>query len=131
MTSTIVTSRRVISRRTGAYTENLKSFFGARDSGDGQQDGVALAATAAQRRRTETATAAAQLEHERQRHPVARHADGVAQGDGTAVHVHDVVRDSEVGHRGQADGCERLVELEEVDVGDLLARLVERGLDGP
>ena len=39
--------------------------------------------------------------------------------------------DAEVVHRGQADGGEGLVDLEEVDVADRLARLAQRLGDGP
>ena len=53
---------------------------------------------------------------------VPRHADRVTERDGAAVHVDDVVGDAEVVHRREADRGERLVELEQVDVGDLHAR---------
>ena len=46
----------------------------------------------------------------------ARHADRVAEGDGPAVDVDDVTADAEVVGRGQADGGEGLVDLEQVDV---------------
>ena len=48
---------------------------------------VALAAAAAQRGGTDAATAALELEGEVQHDPGARHADGVAEGDGAAVDV--------------------------------------------
>ena len=88
-----------------------------------EQDGVALAAAAAQRGRAEAAAAAPQLEQEGEGHAGAGHADRVAEGDGAAVDVGDLVGDAEVGHRGDADGGERLVELEQVDVADRLAGL--------
>ena len=53
-----------------------------------------------------------------QRDAGARHADRVTEGDGAAVDVDDLVGDAEVGHRGHADGGERLVQLEQVDVAD-------------
>src|SRR5439155_13223319 len=55
----------------------------------------------------------------------------MAEGDRPAVDVGDLVGDAEVGHRRQPDGRERLVELEQVNIADLLADLLERSLDGP
>ena len=83
--------------------------------------GVALAAATAQRGGAEAAAAAAQLVQHGERQAVAAHADRVAEGDGAAVDVDDLVADAELGHRGDADGGERLVDLEQVDVGDGLA----------
>src|SRR5436190_22786131 len=60
------------------------------------QGGVALPTAAAERGRAEPAAPAAQLVHERDDEPGARHADRVAEGDGAAVDVHDVVADVEV-----------------------------------
>src|SRR5947199_4862481 len=86
--------------------------------------GVALGAAAAQGGSAGAATAATQFVDQVQEDAVAAHPDGVAQGDGAAVDVGDLVGDAQVVHRRQADGGEGLVELEEVDVGDLLADLV-------
>ena len=88
--------------------------------------GVALTAAAAQRGGAEAATATAQLVQERERQPVAAHADRVTEGDGATVDVDDLVADAELGHRGDADGGERLVDLEQVDVGDGYAGALER-----
>ena len=71
------------------------------------------------------AATAAQLVQQRERQAVAAHADRVAEGDRPAVDVDDLVGDAEVGHRGHADRGERLVDLEQVDVGDRLAGPVE------
>ena len=72
--------------------------------------------------------AAAQLEQRRERDPGARHADGVAERDGAAVDVDLVLVDAEVVHRGQADGGEGLVDLEEVDGADVDAGLAAAAL---
>ena len=89
---------------------------GSRDGAD--QDGVALAAATAQRGRAGAAAAAGELEGEVQGDAVAGHAERVAHGDGAAVDVDDVHRDAEVIGRRDADRGERLVDLEQVDVGD-------------
>ena len=52
-----------------------------------------------------------------------------AEGDCTTVDVDDVVGNAEILHRCEADGGERLVELEEIDVGDLHTGLVEGSED--
>src|SRR5437763_10225600 len=93
--------------------------------------GVALAAAAAEGSSAGPAAAAAQLVDQGEQHPVARHPDGVAEGDGTTVDVDDVVADAEIVHRRQPHGGEGLVELEEVDVLHVFADLGERRLDGP
>src|ERR1700722_8049326 len=93
-------------------------------SGQRAQDGgVALAATAAERDGCGGGPAAAQLEQRGQREPRARHADGVAQRDGAAVDVDLVLVDAEVVDRGEADGGEGLVDLEEVDGTEVNASL--------
>src|SRR4051812_44762223 len=96
-----------------------------------QDGGVALAAAAAQRGRAEPAAAPAQLERQRERDPRTGHADRVAERDGAAVHVDDVVADAEVGHRRQPDRGERLVELEQRDVGERHVAALHRLLDRP
>src|SRR6478735_6799959 len=94
------------------------------------EGGVALASTTAEGGGTEATTAAAQLVDDRADDPRARHADRVAERDRAAVHVDDVVVDAEVAHRRDADGGERLVQLEQVHVGERQVRLVQRPLDG-
>src|SRR5204863_9688435 len=79
-------------------------------------EGVALTAAAAQRGRAGAAPAALQLMENGEGQPGARHPDRVTQGDGTTVHVHDVVAEAQLVHRSQTDGGEGLVELEQVDV---------------
>src|SRR5688500_13409820 len=100
-------------------------------SGALEEDGVALAATAAEGCGAEAAAAALQLVEDRERDAGARHADRVAEGDGAAVDVGDLVGDAELGHRCEADGGEGLVELEERHVADRLAGPVERPEDRP
>ena len=95
------------------------------------EDGVALAAAAAEGGRAESAAAAGQLVEDVQRDAGAGHAHGVAEGDGAAVDVDDLGRDAQVGHRGHADGGEGLVELEQVDVADRDAGPLGGRLDGP
>ena len=58
---------------------------------------------------------------QRQRETVSTHADGVTEGDRATVDVDDLVGDPEIVHRRDADSRERLVDLEEVDIADLLA----------
>ena len=58
------------------------------------------------------------------------HPDRMAEGDRTAVDVGDLVGDAELGHRGDADCGECFVELEQIDVANRLADLVQRNLDG-
>src|SRR5208282_6698989 len=82
--------------------------------GHSEQQGRALAAAAAERRRAEPAAPAAELEDERERDPGAGRAERVAERDRAAVHVHDVGRDPERVHGGDADGGERLVDLDQV-----------------
>src|SRR5690606_7571006 len=48
-------------------------------------------------------------------------AQRVAHRDGAAVDVGDLVRDAHVLHEAHGNGRERLVDLEQVDVGDLQA----------
>src|SRR4051812_6678326 len=95
------------------------------------EEGVALAATAAEGRRAQAAAAALELVEDGEREAGARHADRVAEGDGPTVDVDDVVGDAEIVHRRQPDGGERLVDLEQVDVADRLAGRLEGEVDRP
>src|SRR5690606_13138672 len=74
----------------------------------------------------QSAAAAAQLVGQVQHDAGARHADGVAQRDRAAVDVDDVCGDAQVPHGLQGHAGERLVDLDQVEVGDLPARLGER-----
>ena len=80
-----------------------------------QDGGVALPAAAAERDGRRRGTAAAELEERGQRDPGTRHADRVAQRDGAPVDVDLVLVDPEVVDRGEPDGGEGLVDLEQVD----------------
>ena len=85
--------------------------------GDTHDQGVALAAAAAQGGRTDAAAATLELEREVQHDPGAGHADRVAERDRAAVDV-DLVRvEAELAGRLDADRGERLVELDQVEVG--------------
>src|SRR2546428_547719 len=77
-----------------------------------------------------TDAGAAEVVDELHDDPGAGQPDRVAKGDGAAVDVDDLVGDAEVGHGGEPDGGEGLVDLEQVDVGHLLADLAQRLLDG-
>src|SRR4051794_25229508 len=93
-----------------------------------ENDGVALATAGADRGHPEPTAAAAQLVHERAEDPRAGRADRVAERDRPAIHVHLRVVDAEHAHGVERDRRERLVDLEQVDVVDRQARLLERGL---
>ena len=93
----------------------------ARDPDD---EGVALAAAAAERRRADAAAATLELERQVQGDPGAGHADRVPQGDRAAVDVDLVGVEAELLGRGQPDRRERLVDLDQVEVGGRDALLV-------
>src|SRR2546421_3482819 len=80
--------------------------------------GVALAAAATQGSGAEPAAPAAQLVDQRGDEARPRHADRVTERDRAAVDVDDVVVDAQVAHGRESHGGERLVDLEQVDVGD-------------
>ena len=103
-------------RRPDAVSEPVEATS-CRDADD---QGVALAAATAERGRTGAAAAALELEREVQHDPGAGHADRVAQRDRAAVDVDLVVGDAELAGRRDADGGERLVELDQVEVGDAM-----------
>ena len=84
---------------------------------DAHDQGVALAAAAAQRGRADAAAAALELEREVQHDAGAGHADRVAERDRAAVDVDLVLVDAELAGGRDADRGERLVELDEVEVG--------------
>ena len=83
---------------------------------------VALGGARADRGDADPAAAAAQLVHERAEQPRARGADGMAERDRAAVHVHPLGVDPEQVDRVQGDRAERLVHLEQVDVRQPRAR---------
>ena len=80
----------------------------------------------ADRRAAEAAAAPAQLVDERAEDAGARGADRVAERDGAAVDVDAVLVDAEHPDRVQRHRGERLVDLPQVDVARLQARLVQR-----
>ena len=89
---------------------------------DAQDGGVALAAAAAERDRGRAGAAATQLEQRGERHPGPDMPTGWPEGDGAAVDVDLALVDAQIVGRGQADGGEGLVDLEEVDGADVDAR---------
>ena len=93
--------------------------FGRIRPSDGlEHDGVALSAAAAQTGRTDSAAATTQFVEQGQREAVATHTDRVAERDGAAVDVDDLVGDAEFVDRCATDSGERLVDLEQVEVAD-------------
>src|SRR5581483_11887191 len=85
---------------------------------DPEDEGFALAAAAAQARRAEAAAAPGQLVAQVHGQPGAGGADRMPQRDRAAVHV-DLLRvDREVAHGLDGHGGERLVDLDQVQVGD-------------
>src|SRR4051794_33448690 len=125
-------STRLISRPTArALPARACSTSSAADSGrrHPHDQGVALAAAAAERRRTDATAAALELQGEVQGDPGTGHADRVAEGDRAAVDVDLRVLDAELTRRRDADRGEGLVELDQVEIGRLDAFLRAR-LDG-
>src|SRR3954452_11335082 len=93
---------------------------------DFEDHGIALPATGADRRNPEPAAAPPQLVYERAEDARAGRADRVAERDRAAVHVDLALVDAEHPHRVDRDRRERLVDLEQVDVVDRQAGLLER-----
>src|SRR3954468_15809892 len=91
---------------------------------------VALPAATTQTGRAQTAAAALELQRQGQHQPGAGHADRVTERDRPAVDVDDLARDAELAHRLDAHLGERLVDLDQVEVGHGLAGLGQRVLDG-
>src|SRR5437764_4497306 len=92
--------------------------------------GVTLAAARADGGHAEPSAATAQLVRERHQDARAARPDRVPEGDRAAVDVHLRLVHAEHPHRIDRNGSERLVDLEQVDVVDLQAGLLERGLRG-
>ena len=90
-----------------------------------EQEGVALSAAAAERDCRPALAAAGELERGVQGEPRAGGADRVAEGDRAAVDVDDLGRGRDHG-RTERDRGERLVDLDEVEVGALPAGLPGR-----
>src|SRR5438105_10815211 len=85
--------------------------------------GHALAAADAHRLEADRLVEGLEVVDQGAHDPGARHAERVPQGDGPAVGVELVLDvDAELVADGQDLGGERLVELDDVDVGDLHAR---------
>src|SRR6185312_6491267 len=83
---------------------------------DLQDQRVALPTAGADRGTAEAAAAATQLVDEGADDARARGPDRVPEGDGAAVDVDPVLVDAEHPDRVERDGCERLVDLPQVDV---------------
>src|SRR6185369_7489741 len=95
---------------------------------DGHRGG--FAAADAQRRDAALELTLAQRTQERDDDARAARADRVAQRAGAAVHVHDLVRELELGHRGHGHGGESLVHFPQVHALGIPARLLQHLLDG-
>ena len=85
--------------------------------GNAHDQRVALPAATAQRGRAHAATATLELQGQVQHDPGAGHADRVAQGDRAAVDVDLGLVEAERARGVDADRRERLVELDQVEVG--------------
>src|SRR5215207_7294571 len=92
-------------------------------------EGVALAAATTQAGGSDAASAAPELEREVQDDAGATRADRMTERDRTAVDVDLVLGDSERTGALDANRCECLVELEQIDVGDADALLGRRAVD--
>src|SRR4051794_17625396 len=117
---------RATARASPARARSTRSGTSASRLRDTHDQGVALPTAAAQGGRTDAAAATLELEREMQHDPGPGHADRVAQGDRSAVHVDLLVGEAELAGRGDADRRERLVELHEVQVGRGDALLLAR-----
>src|SRR3954467_8649257 len=117
---------RAIARICGLST--LVAYVTKLGGGDLEDHRVALAAAGADRGDAEPAAAAAQLVDQRAEDAGARGPDRVAERDRPAVHVDLRLVDADHAHRVECHRGERLVDLEQVDVVDRQAGLVERGL---
>src|SRR6476620_11297928 len=105
----------------------LAGGSGLRDADD---QGVALATATAQGGGADPTAAALELERQVQGEAGAGHADRVPQRDGATVDVDDLGVDAELLGGGKAHGGERLVDLDEVEVGGGEALLGAGGGDG-
>ena len=87
--------------------------------------------TAADAKRCNTALQALRLEGVRQGHDEARagSADGVAERAGAAIDVEFFARDAEIARRRHRYNGECLIDLEQIDVADAPANLVEQLAD--
>src|SRR5215210_15731 len=107
--------------------DGLPSTSGSRlGAVDLDDDGIALAAAAADRRAAEAAAPALELVDEGADDAGSRGADRMPERDRAAVHVHLLLVDLQHAHRVDRDRREGLVDLPEVDVARLLADLLER-----
>src|SRR5437899_7821970 len=101
------TSRRNSSSSSGSANRPSFTLGSARAADD---QGVALAAAAAQRRPPEINAAPPHLVGQRQHEPGAAHSDGVPEGNGPAVHVHYLLVGPEHPRGVQGHGGEGLVD---------------------
>src|SRR3954447_14435408 len=91
-----------------------------------EERGLTLADPDAERRQPVAAAAPAQLVEQRDDEARAAHPERVADGDRTAVHVHAVAVEAEFSDDGKALRCERLVQLDEIELADRNARASEK-----
>src|SRR3954471_17750758 len=104
---------------------------GAGTSGrNAQQQCVSLTAAAAQRRSPQAAAAALELIGKRNRESGPGRADRMSERDGAAIDVDPLRVDAEQSRRVDGDRRERLVDLDEVEVGGGHAGAADRLLDG-
>src|SRR5262245_4745396 len=94
------------------------------------QQGDSLAAADAERRQAETRAAPPHLVKERDRDARSRRADRMAQRDGAAVDVDAGQVELEIFLAREDLGGERFVDLDEIDVAERQARLLQQGAHG-
>src|SRR5512133_375943 len=105
---------------------------GCRRNGDDQ--GVALSTTTAERRDAGAAVTSPQLHSEGEQQPSARGTDRMAESDGSTVHVHLLVglflTQTESASAGNAHRSEGLVNLDQFQIGDADLLLLHSKIDG-
>src|SRR5437588_1855304 len=96
--------------------------------------GVGHPAALANRRQRIVSVAPLELVQRRQDEPRATRAQWVTKRDRATIDVQPIEADAKLFLPGQADRCERLVDLEQVNIVDRHARALQnfaRGRDGP
>ena len=97
----------------GVVQENGRAWSCALEDG-----GDPLADADAHRRQPKVAAPAAELVNERRHHSRARGAEGMAERDGAAIHIDGRRIEPELAHAGDRLRRERLVQLDQIEIGD-------------
>ena len=93
-----------------------------------EDEGVALAAAAAERGGASPPAAAPQLQGKTEDKAGAAHADRMTESDGTAVDVNPAWGHAEVPRRGEGDRGEGLVDLDQVQVAETQGTVTAQGI---